>query len=474
MNRDRNSLTEGPIWKKMLMFALPIFFGNVFQQLYNAVDALIVGQFLNKQALAAVTSTGSLVFMLVGFFSGIATGAGVIISRYYGANDENGLRRAVHTDIAFGIVAGIVLSVLGATFAPTILRWMGTPENVMAHSVSYIRVYFCGAVFVVMYNICVGILQAVGDSKHPLYYLIVSSIINVILDLLFIGVFKWGVWSAACATAIAQCVSVVLCLYRLTHCDGPYRLEIKRIRFHWPTLKNVVSLGLPAGMQNSVIAFANIIVQSNINAFQDAAMAGCGAYSKVEGFAFLPITCFSMALSTFVGQNLGAKQYDRVKKGVKFGILCSIIMAEIIGVCIFFFGDFFVGLFNSEPDVVAYGARQAKIEALAYFLLAFSHCIAGIMRGAGKATVPMFTMLFSWCVVRITYITVMIHYFQRIEVVFTAYPLTWFISSVIFLIYFFKADWIHNFDRLEARAHDGHHHHHHHHHGFHLHKHKIK
>lgn len=468
MNRDKQSLTTGSIWKKMLMFALPIFLGNVFQQLYNAVDALVVGQFLNKQALAAVTSTGSLVFMLVGFFSGIATGAGVIISRYFGAGDEQGLRRAVHTDIAFGLVSGVVLSVLGAAFSPTILRWMGTPENVMVHSVSYIRVYFCGAIFVVMYNICVGILQAVGDSKHPLYYLIVSSVINVLLDLLFIGVFGWGVWSAAFATGIAQCVSVILCLRRLTHCDGAYRLELKQIGFHWPTLKRVISLGLPAGMQNSVIAFANIIVQSNINAFQDAAMAGCGSYSKVEGFAFLPITCFSMALSTFVGQNLGAKQYDRVKKGVRFGILCSVIMAEIIGVIIFFFGGFFVGLFNSEPDVIAYGARQAKIEALAYFLLAFSHCIAGVMRGAGKATVPMFTMLFSWCAIRITYITVMIHYFNRIEVVFTAYPLTWFISSVVFLVYFLKADWIHNFDRLEDGALHGHHH------GFHLHKHKVK
>ena len=468
MNRDKQSLTTGSIWKKMLMFALPIFWGNVFQQLYNAVDALVVGQFLNKQALAAVTSTGSLVFMLVGFFSGIATGAGVIISRYFGAGDEQGLRRAVHTDIAFGLVSGVVLSVLGAAFSPTILRWMGTPENVMVHSVSYIRVYFCGAIFVVMYNICVGILQAVGDSKHPLYYLIVSSVINVLLDLLFIGVFGWGVWSAAFATGIAQCVSVILCLRRLTHCDSAYRLELKQIGFHWPTLKRVISLGLPAGMQNSVIAFANIIVQSNINAFQDAAMAGCGSYSKVEGFAFLPITCFSMALSTFVGQNLGAKQYDRVKKGVRFGILCSVIMAEIIGVIIFFFGGFFVGLFNSEPDVIAYGARQAQIEALAYFLLAFSHCIAGVMRGAGKATVPMFTMLFSWCAIRITYITVMIHYFNRIEVVFTAYPLTWFISSVVFLVYFLKADWIHNFDRLEDGALHGHHH------GFHLHKHKVK
>ena len=216
-------------------------------------------------------------------------------------------------------------------------------------------------------------------------------------------------------------------------------------------LKNVIRFGLPSGVQNSIIAFANLVVQSNINTFGAAAMAGCGSYSKVEGFAFLPITCFAMALSTFVGQNLGARQYDRVKKGVRFGILCSVVLAELMGVAIFFLGPHLIALFNSTPDVVDFGTRQAKLEAFAYFLLAFSHCIAGIMRGAGKAMVPMFTMLVSWCLVRIAYITIVIRYIPKIEVVFSAYPLTWFISSVIFLVYFLKADWLHNFDRLEAK-----------------------
>lgn len=451
MTDNKTSLVEGSIWKKMLAFAIPIFIGNVFQQLYNAVDALIVGHYLSTQALAAVTSTGSLIFLLVGFFGGIATGAGVIIAKFYGAKNYEGLHRAVHTDIAFGLTAGMLLTLLGVTFAPAILNWMETPESVLVHSIPYIRLYFCGAIFMVMYNICVGILQAVGDSRHPLMYLIVSSVINVILDLLFVGVFKWGVWSAALATTISQGVSVVLCLIRLIRFDTPYQLVISKIRFHPDILLDVFRFGLPSGVQNSIIAFANIIVQSNINSFQDAAMAGCGAYAKVEGFAFLPITCFSMALSTFVGQNLGAKRYDRVKKGVRFGIICSVLMAELIGVTIFFFGNYFVGLFDPAPEVVAYGAKQAKIEALAYCMLAFSHCIAGIMRGAGKSTVPMFTMLASWCVLRIAYITVMIHYIPRIEVVFSAYPLTWFVSSVIFLIYFLKVDWIHNFDRLEEK-----------------------
>ncbi len=451
MQSGEGTLTEGVIWKKLLMFAFPILLGNIFQQLYNAVDALIVGHFMDNSALAAVTSSGSLIFMLVGFFNGIAIGAGVVIARFYGAKDHQGLKLAVHTDIAFGLVAGVILTILGVSFTPTILQWMGTPENVLPNSISYFRFYFLGAIFVVMYNICVGILQAVGDSKHPLYYLIVSSLLNVVLDLLFVGVFRWGVWSAAFATSLSQGVSVVLCLRRLMKYDTPYRLYLRQIRFHLPTLRNVIRFGLPSGVQNSIIAFANLIVQSNINRFGDAAMAGCGSYAKVEGFAFLPITCFAMALSTFVGQNLGAKQYDRVKKGVRFGVLCSVTLAELVGVAIFFFGNDLVALFGNDPDMVAYGARQARVEALAYFLLAFSHCIAGIMRGAGKATVPMFTMLISWCAIRIIYITVMIRQFNRIEVIFSAYPLTWFISSVIFLVYFLKADWLHNFDRLEGK-----------------------
>lgn len=451
MQSGEGTLTEGVIWKKLLMFAFPILLGNIFQQLYNAVDALIVGHLMDNSALAAVTSSGSLIFMLVGFFNGIAIGAGVVIARFYGAKDHQGLKLAVHTDIAFGLVAGVILTILGVSFTPTILQWMGTPENVLPNSISYFRFYFLGAIFVVMYNICVGILQAVGDSKHPLYYLIVSSLLNVVLDLLFVGVFRWGVWSAAFATSLSQGVSVVLCLRRLMKYDTPYRLYLRQIRFHLPTLRNVIRFGLPSGVQNSIIAFANLIVQSNINRFGDAAMAGCGSYAKVEGFAFLPITCFAMALSTFVGQNLGAKQYDRVKKGVRFGVLCSVTLAELVGVAIFFFGNDLVALFGNDPDMVAYGARQARVEALAYFLLAFSHCIAGIMRGAGKATVPMFTMLISWCAIRIIYITVMIRQFNRIEVIFSAYPLTWFISSVIFLVYFLKADWLHNFDRLEGK-----------------------
>lgn len=447
----KHSLTEGSIWKSMLFFAFPILLGNIFQQLYNTADAFIVGRFLEKNAYAAVSSSGSLIFLLVGFFTGIAVGAGVVIARYYGAKDYDKLHTAIHTTLAFGLAAGIILTVLGMTLTPQLLRLMKTDPQVLPNSVAYFRMYFAGSIAIVLYNMCVGILQAVGDSRHPLYYLILSSLINIGLDLLFVGVFGLGVWSAATATTIAQFISLGLCLYRLCHYDTVYRVQLHKIRFNFPMLRQIVHFGLPSGVQNSIIAFANVIVQSNINAFGADAMAGCGTYSKLEGFAFLPITCFTMALTTFVSQNLGAHQYDRVKRGVRFGILCSVTMAEIIGALIFLFSPALVALFQNDPPVIAIGVKQAHIEAFFYCFLAFSHCIAAIMRGAGKPTVPMFVMLAVWCVLRVSYISIVVPLAGRIEVVFSAYPLTWFTSSVIFLIYFLKSDWLHNYDRLEQK-----------------------
>ena len=351
--------------------------------------------------------------------------------------------------MAFGLASGIFLTVLGVAFTPTILQWMGTPADVFPQSVSYFRYYFCGAVFTVMYNIFVGILHAVGDSKHPLYYLIISSFVNVVLDLLFVAVFKWGVGSAAVATTISQGISALLCCIRLIRCDAPYQLKLKEIRFHADSMKNILRYGLPSGIQNSVIAMANVVVQTNINSFGKEAMAGCGSYAKIEGFVFLPVTCFTQALSTFVGQNLGAGKHDRVKKGVVFGILCSCLTAEAIGLLGWFFAPQLIAIFNAEPAVIDYGVRHMRTICLFYFLLALSHCIAGVLRGAGKATVPMVTMLACWCVFRVAYITVAVSLVRRLETVSWAYPITWTCSSIIFLIYLLKADWIHNFDRLK-------------------------
>lgn len=441
-----NTLTEGSIPKKIIMFAIPMFLGNLFQQLYNVADSLVVGNFLDKTALAAVTSTGSLIFLIVGFFNGTAMGAGVVIARYFGAKDYDKVKRAVHTDLAFGVACGLLMTAVGVLFAPQILKLMGTPEDVFTQAVGYIRVYFAGSLTIVLYNVCMGILQAVGDSKHPLYYLIFSSVVNILLDLLFNGVFRLGVAYAALATIISQLLSVLLCLRRLMRAQDVYRVSLNEIRFDRQLLTQIVNIGLPSGLQNSVISIANVVVQSNINAFGSDAMAGCGAYSKIEGFAFLPITCFSMAMTTFIGQNLGAKQYERTKKGAVFGIVCATAAAELIGVAVYFFMPVLVTFFNSDPGVMAYGISQAHTEALFYFLLAFSHAAAGVMRGAGKSTVPMYVMLACWCIIRITYITAVIHFIPKIQVVFWAYPLTWSLSTVVMFVYLLKADWLHSFD----------------------------
>ena len=452
MKNGRNSLTEGPIWKAILLFAMPILLGNIFQQFYNAFDSWCVGNFIGEDALAAVSSSGSLIFMMVGFFNGVAMGAGVIIARCFGARDFAAMRRAIHTDVAFGLVAGIALSVIGVVFSPTILRWMGTPAEVLPESISYFRLYFCGAVFSVMYNIFVGILHALGDSRNPLIYLIISTVVNIVLDLLFVAVFRMGVGSAALATTIAQGVSAVLCCRRLMKVEKEYCLVLRDVRFDMESLRNIIRFGLPSGVQNSVIALANVVVQSNINSFGKEAMAGCGAYSKIEGFAFLPITCFTMALSTFVGQNLGARQYDRVKKGVGFGIACCMLLAETVGVLSYLFAPGLIGFFNEGATVVDFGTRHMRTICLFYFLLAFSHCIAAILRGAGKATVPMVTMLVCWCLIRVTYITVAVRIVNELTTVSWAYPITWTCSSIVFLLYFLKADWMHGFDREPVKA----------------------
>ena len=328
MHQDAMRMTEGPIPGQILRFAAPLFLGNLFQQLYNTADALIVGNLLGNDALAAVSATGTLVFLVISLFVGIAAGSGVLISRFFGAQDHDSLEKAIHTNVAFSLAAGVLMTVFGVLLTPWMLKAMGTPEDVMELSVTYIRTFFAGSLGLVLYNGLRGVMQAVGDGKNPLKYLIFCSVLNVILDLIFIGVFHTGVGGAALATIISQFLSGLLCLRRLLMTDAEYRVELKKIRFHWPTLKLIVRYGLPSGIQNSVIAIANVVVQANINEFGTMAVAGCGAYSKVEGFAFLPITSFTISLTTFVGQNLGAKEYDRAKKGARFGLICCMLAAR--------------------------------------------------------------------------------------------------------------------------------------------------
>ena len=446
INRSTD-MTTGSIWKRMVSFAVPVFLGNLCQQLYNTVDSVIVGKFVGKQALAAVASSGNLIFMMTGFFMGLFIGAGIVIAQYFGARNYEKVRSAVHTDIAFALCGGVLLTLLGVFFTPTILTWMRTPADVLSTSILYFRLYFLGSLATILYNAGMGILQAVGDSRSPLYYLVISSVVNVALDLLFVGAMDMGVAGAAVATVISQVVSAVLCIIKLTRSDGPYRLEIKRIGFDLPLLKKITSQGVPSGVQNSIIAIANVVVQSNINTFGSDAMAGCGSYSKVEGFVFLPITAFAMALTTFIGQNLGAGQFDRAKQGARIGILCSMAMAELIGVALFFLAPYAMRLFNDDPAVVAIGVRQSHIEALFFCFLAFAHGVSAVLRGAGRAQVPMYTMLGCWCILRVSYIALALKVWPDIATIFWAYPITWSVSCVVFLLYYLKADWVHALEK---------------------------
>ena len=447
MNERATLMTEGSVWKHILRFALPLFWGSLFQQLYNVVDSLIVGNFLGSDALAAVSSSANLIFLMTGFFTGISAGTSVVISRYFGARDPKNLSLAVHTTAAFGITAGLLVTLIGTLAAPHLLRWMGTPETVLPNSLQYFQTYFSGALFVVLYNTANSIFQAVGDSRHPLYYLMISSVVNVALDLLFVGPLGMGVMGAALATVISQGISAGLGIHKLMHTTGDYRLWLGKIRFHGPMLRQVLVMGLPSGLQNSIIAVANVVVQSSINFYGAMAMAGCGSYSKLEGFAFLPITCFTMALATFVGQNLGAKEYDRARRGARFGVITCMILAEVVGVVFYLLAPQLISLFNSDPQVVAYGVLDAHTITLFYFLLAFSHAIASVLRGAGRAIVPMIVMLVCWCVIRVSYITLIARNSGNIQMVFWAYPLTWTLSSIAFLIYYIKADWLHYLDK---------------------------
>ncbi|MDD2647836.1 MAG: MATE family efflux transporter [Eubacteriales bacterium] len=444
-------MTEGSISKKIVLFALPIFLGNLFQQLYNVADSLIVGNYLGETALAAVSSSGSLIFMMIGFIQGVFIGAGVIISRHFGAKEMDKVHTAVHTTLAFGLAAGALLTVIGILVTPSLLRLMRTPENVLPSSIQYFRIYFAGSMGLMVYNTSSGIFQSMGDSRHPLYYLIISSVVNVLLDFLFVAGFGMGVDGAALATIISHFLSGGLAFTKLTRLTGPHRVTVSHIRFDKNMLGKILRLGLPTGVQNSVIAFANVIVQSNINLFGSVAMAGSGSYFKLEGFAFLPISSFCMALTTFIGQNLGAKKYDRAKRGARFGIISGVLLAELVGLVLYLFAPALVSLFNQNPDVVAVGVKQARTETLFYFLLALSHCFAGILRGAGKTSIPMYIMLVCWCVIRIIYISVIVTIVPDIVVIFWAYPITWSLSTILFAIYYFRADWLHNFDRQAAR-----------------------
>ena len=439
-------MTEGVIWKEILLFSIPLLLGNLFQQLYNAVDSVVVGNYIGAQALAAVGSSAPVINLLVSFFMGLAVGAGVIISRYFGARKKEELHIAVHTLLALTFAAGLVMTLIGVLISPYVLQWVGTPSDVMESSVLYLRIYFLGILSVMVYNMGSGILRAVGDSRNPLYFLIVSSVTNIILDMLFVIVFHMGIAGVGWATLIAQTISAVLTMLLLMRTKEEYQVKLKHIRFHKHMLYEIVRLGLPSGMQNAIVSFSNVIVQSNINAFGSLAMAGCGSYTKIDGFAILPVMSYSMALTTFTGQNMGAKKYDRVKQGAKTGILMSVITIVCISALLLMLGPNVLAIFSSDPTVINYGLYMMHVLAPGYIFLAISHAFNGIIRGAGITTVPMIVMVTCWCGLRMAWILTSVPLFHDIGVVFMGWPLTWIASALWLFLYYRKGKWMTRYD----------------------------
>lgn len=436
-------MTEGVIWKQLLMFAVPLLLGNLFQQLYNTVDSVVVGNYIGGNALAAVGASNPIINLLVGLFMGIATGAGVVIARFFGAQDKENAQKAVHTALAISLLSGLVLMVAGALLSPVILGLVNTPPEVMDGAVTYMRIYFLGVLAMMFYNMGAGILRAVGDSRTPLYFLIVASVVNIVLDLLFVVKVGMGIAGVAWATLIAQSISAVLILIRLLTTKEIYRVEFKRFRIDVPCLKEIIRIGLPGGIQNAVVSFSNVIVQANINSFGAAAMAGCSAYSKIDGFALMPVMSFSMAITTFTSQNMGAKNYDRVKAGAKTCTIMSMALSGAMAVILLLFSNNILRIFSSDQTILQYANLMMRFLAPGYIFLAIAHSLCGVVRGAGVATVPMIVLVGNMCVLRMIWIAAMMPLFNNIIIVFLGYTLTWLTSALCMIWYYKKRNWLH-------------------------------
>lgn len=439
---EKGLMTEGNIWKQLILFSIPLLLGNLFQQLYNAVDSVIVGQFVSSQALAAVGSSFPLINLLISFFMGLSLGAGVVVSKYFGARDIDNMRKSIHSSIVITFIIGVIMTFVGILACPIILRWMQTPSDVINDSIVYLQIYFGGILFTMIYNIGSGILRAVGDTKRPLYFLIICSIINIILDLLFIIFFKMRIAGAAYATVISQAISAILTMLLLINTSNEYKISFKELKLYREQTKEIIRVGIPSGIQNAVVAISNVIVQSNINSFDWVAMAGCSACQKLDGFAIMPVLSFSMAFTTFTGQNIGAKRYDRVKQGAKIGLILSLSTIICISATLLYFDEQLLSIFSDDPEVIKYGLMMMHTLIPMYFLLTITHALNGIIRGAGKTKVPMLVMIVCWCCMRMAWILTTVPLFNDIQFVFYGWPITWAASSLWLIIYYCSHKWL--------------------------------
>ena len=435
-------MTEGNIWKLLIIFSIPLILGNLLQQMYNTADSIIVGNFVGSNGLAAVGSGTALINLIIAFSQGAAVGAGVIVSQNLGARDKQKTKLAVHTAMCIAIILGVILSAIGVIFSRDLLIWMKTPKSVLKDSVLYLQIYCGGLIFNVIYNMATGILNAAGNSKRPLIYLAIASVTNIILDLVFIKELKWGVKGAAIATDISQALSCVLAVRYLLRINSDYKLIIKELKIHGNTAKQIIRVGLPTAIQNMVISFSNVLVQSSVNSYGATAMAGYAAYLKIDGFNILPVLSISMAVTTFTGQNVGAKKPDRVKKGMWNALIMGVVYTVIIGVVILLTSHTVLGLFTKDNEVITYGQLAMKYFCPFYFLLGILNILAGTVRGAGKGVPPMLILLFSMCIFRILWIKIALPFYSTIDGVFILYPISWFVGMVLMIIYTKFGKWL--------------------------------
>lgn len=429
-------MTSGGITGQLIRFSLPLLAGNLFEQLYNTVDSIVVGNYVGKEALAAVGSTTSLINTLIGFFLGLAAGTSVVISQYFGAHDLKNLRKTVHTMVAGTLILGVVFTIVGIVCSPVMLRLMATPDDVILNATVYLRIYFAGVLALMIYNTGSGILRAVGDSKRPLFFLIVSSLINVVLDLVFVVKFHWGIAGAAYATIIAESISAVMVLFVLMHTKECYKLQISALRIDGAILRRIIAVGLPSGIQQAVTAFSNTFVQAYINGFGSSCMAGWASYGKIDQFVLLPMQSLSLASTTFVGQNYGAHNIKRVKRGITISLTASVVITGLLAVPLIVFAKQLVSLFNRENDVLYYGIFFLRVSSPFYVLCCINQIYAGALRGLGDAAVPMGIMLGSFVVFRQIYLFTVTHLTSSFYPVSVAYPVGWVVCSAVMFLHY--------------------------------------
>ena len=430
-------MTQGSITKHLINFSLPLLLGNLFQQLYNMVDTWVVGNYVSNEAFSAVGTVGPVINTLIGFFLGLSSGAGVVISQYYGAGREEKVQQAVHTALMLTLVLGVVFTAAGIAMTPLMLQLMKTPAEVAPEQAAYLRIYFAGVMGLLLYNMGSGILRAVGDSRRPFYFLVVSAVLNTVLDLLFVIKFHMGVEGVAYATIIAQAVSALLTLWVLMRAEGGIRLELRALRFTWSVLRQIVAVGIPAALQMAITAFSNVFVQSYINYFGPDCMSGWTAYTKVDQLVILPVQSISMANTTFVGQNLGVGDTPRAKKGVRISLWLSVAVTAVLLIPVLLFAPDLTAFFNSKAEVVSYGALLLRLLSPFYFFFCINQIYAGALRGAGNSQMPMWIMLGSFVVFRQIYLYVMANYISNeIIPIALSYPAGWFVCSVATLLYY--------------------------------------